>query len=573
MLVALALLACGPPATTPGPSPAPPAPPPLARHRLDPLAAPEGEARLTAQAAPALWVEDRRFPLSFHPLVRQGDVLDGPPFGALLDQHARPIVSEGSPRSCGSADYNALITVEDAPLLLTHLECRPAALQVTRLDLVDGVPRARWSRPAHPEGTRGLSNLCAGDLAPWGALLSGEEYEPDARRIGPDGRIPGDRFAWHRQGDFLGDPAKVDPYDHGWIVETRAINAEGRLSVSKRYALGRFSHELALLLPDQRTLILSDDGNDGALFLFVADAAGDLSAGALYAARWQQTGDPTVPAPLAWIPLGPTDEAALTDRLGKKQLRFDQLFDATDPVEGACPEGQRRVQSMTGEECLALRPGAEPLAAMLESRRLAALRGATTELRKAEGLAWDDKRGVAYLAISEIGAGMVAEPGRALDHLALDPNPCGAVFALEALSGGVVDTTGALIPGDRVPTRIRAALAGRAEGEACAVDGIANPDNLGVIPEAGWVLVAEDSKRHVNNALWAWDPGSGELHRLFTAPAGGEVTGMSWVPDLGGFGWVPLSVQHPFDPAPAGLDGDKRSFVGFLGPFPGPGAW
>ncbi len=574
------LIACSPAPTPPAAPPRAPVveAPPAPGVWLAPLSTPAGDATKRAQVAPKVTVNGKDWPLSVQTLLVEGEVYDGPPFGALVDQQGKPIRLDGALRSCKSADFNALFSVAGAPVLLTHLECRPGALQFTRLQLDGSTAAVKWSRPADLSAIGGISNPCAGDLTAWGTLLSGEEYEPDARRIGPDGKIPGDRFAWHRQGDWTGNPAKLDPYAFGWMVESRPINADGRVEAVKHPAMGRFSHELGLVLPDRRTVYLSDDGNDGAQFLFIADQAGDLSAGLLYAARWAHAGDPTAPAPIQWVPLGHSTDAAIQAHIGGKKTRFAQLFDAADPVDDACPPGLQRVQSMMGDECLVVRPGQAELASRLESRRVAALLGATTELRKAEGLAYDTKRQRVYLAISEIGAGMLPEPHRVPDHLAFEANPCGAIFAFDQLSAGVTDTAGAPMPSALIATQVQAVLLGRPEGEGCHPDGIANADNLRYLPEADWLLIAEDTHRHKNAVLWAWTPGDAPPARLLTAPTGGEISGMSWTPDLDGVGWMPFSVQYPPGPppGPAGRPPEApedRTWVGLIGPFPGPGAW
>ena len=48
----------------------------------------------------------------------------------------------------------------------------------------------------------------------------------------------------------------------------------------------------------------------------------------------------------------------------------------------------------------------ETIASRLETRRYAAIMGATTELRKEEGITFDATRNKLYLAMSEIGRGM-----------------------------------------------------------------------------------------------------------------------------------------------------------------------
>ena len=43
------------------------------------------------------------------------------------------------------------------------------------------------------------------------------------------------------------------------------------------------------VMPDKRTVYITDDSTNGMFLKFVADAAGDLSSGRLYAAKMTQT--------------------------------------------------------------------------------------------------------------------------------------------------------------------------------------------------------------------------------------------------------------------------------------------
>lgn len=77
-------------------------------------------------------------------------------------------------------------------------------------------------------------------------------------------------------------------------------------TVVKHYAMGRRSEEMALVMGDGRTVYFGDDGTDRVLYKFVADAAGELSAGTLFAAKVTQVGDTL---DLAWITLGSGKDA------------------------------------------------------------------------------------------------------------------------------------------------------------------------------------------------------------------------------------------------------------------------
>ena len=85
--------------------------------------------------------------------------------------------------------------------------------------------------------------------------------------------------------------------------------------VEKRYAMGRFSHENAVVMPDGKTVYHGDDGTDVVFFKFVADEAGDLSAGTLSAAKVTQNDDGSFG--FEWIELGhgSDDEIAEAIRL------------------------------------------------------------------------------------------------------------------------------------------------------------------------------------------------------------------------------------------------------------------
>ena len=76
---------------------------------------------------------------------------------------------------------------------------------------------------------------------------------------------------------------------------------------------------------------------------------------------------------------------------------------------------------------------------------------------------------------------------------------------------------------------------------------------------------------HANAVLWSWDVRTRELVRVMIAPPGGEMTGLQWIPDLFGHGYLTVVVQHPWavkDPPADVTDEDRRAFTGYLGPFP-----
>lgn len=72
-----------------------------------------------------------------------------------------------------------------------------------------------------------------------------------------------------------------------------------------------------------------------------------------------------------------------------------------------CPEGFTSVNMADlGHECLIVKDGMEKAASRLDTRRFAALQGATTEWSKMEGFSYSALRRRAYLAMSDIREGM-----------------------------------------------------------------------------------------------------------------------------------------------------------------------
>jgi len=511
------------------------------------------------------------------PLMRVGETVGTGRFGQLYDRRGAPIAdpaAPGSPRVCAANDFNALLPAHDALFLMSHFECQPGAIYVTELnqDAANHHLAPLWTKPVDLADVRGGSLHCAGDITPWGSLLSSEEYEPDARSPGA-----ADGMAAYLEGGA----ASVNPYDYGWLPEVTLLNNSGASEVQKRLAMGRFSHELGLVMPDARTVYLSDDGTNGGLFLFVADAEGDLSSGDLYAARWEQTragSGGLGAADLTWVPLGHAREDEIALSTGGAGVGFADLFDAAEPEAGACPQGYASINAgPVGQECLRVRDGMQLAASRLETRRYAALQGATTELMKSEGLAWDVDRRRVYLALTRLSGGMTGGSPRdrgGPDHIQLKENRCGGILGLPIGDARPLDASGELIESDFVAGSAEMIHTGRPrdyagtqfEGNTCDVDDIANPDNLTYIPGAGLLMVAEDTKLHVNNALWAIDLDSGERLRVMTAPLGGELSGLHWSPDIGGYGYLTLTVQNPL----RGQEADaaqKRSISGYFGPF------
>lgn len=551
--------------TAPAPVPAPVvAPAQLRFEAAAPVSGPDGtvlaQGRLGDQVVPLTWTV----------LLRQDEAIGaGAPFGTVLDDAGAPLqVSKAG--TCRGPDYNGLFSAFGRTWLFTHLECTPAGLVLSELERVPGGAfKVRSSAPTTGLPPSGLNQLCSGDMTPWGTLLSGEEYETNVPLL-VDGDVPSlvpgkadgkqyndwGRYAVARR--YVSTGAPPSPYAYGWMAETSLLDATGQTRTVKRTAMGRFSHELGAVMPDGRTVYMTDDGTEGILAMFVADREGDLSAGTLYASRWTASGNGFK---LGWVSLGHATEAEINAAI-EQNIGFDAMFDRTIPEGGACPEGytpHRNPQAV--DECLRFKAGMETLTSRLETRRWAALRGATTEITKEEGVVADVANRRLYVATTRVVDSMLAGdppwPGR--DHLALTENNCGAVWELQ-LTQGQLDADGQAIDSPWVAADARIAVAGVPEGEGCAESSFSEPDNLAFIDGQGVLLIAEDTDR-VPNRLWAY--ADGRLTPIFAAPSngkdGGEVSGLSWVSDVDGAGWITMSLQHP---------PDRPAVSGVLGPFP-----
>ncbi len=564
MLLAV-LAGCAPPA----PSSAPAARPAV---HLSGIAAPQGDAQRQLQSTALAIIDGVEHPISFQPIIAQGQVVGEWAFGHLTDITGAPIVgTDGEPVICPITDFNGMIEVDGALFLLSHFECSPGAIYQTALAQdADGMLTPLWTRPVDLSAVGGGAVHCAGDITPWNTLLSSEEYEPDARQLQPDGSLKPDPFGYNEMVSYWGDRAGSSPYRYGWIPEVAVVDAAGAVDVHKRYALGRFSHELGLVMPDARTVYLTDDGSNTGFFLFIADEAGDLSAGTLYAARWSQLVDTGGGlAALGWVNLGHAEEGDIAALL-EQGVDFAELLDAAEPEAGRCPDSYASIHTATGRECLRLVPGMEVAASRLESRRYAAIRGATTELSKSEGLAFDADSARLYLAMSAVTRGMAPADPRwdegGPDHVRLATARCGAIYELP-IAGAALDTEGQPMGSSFVVRSAQAVIVGEATEEGCAADSISNPDNITWLPGGG-LLIAEDTSHHVNNALWLADPSDGSLTRILTAPLGGEVSGIHWFDDIGGRSYLGVTIQHPFRGVADAPEGADRSLSGYLGPFP-----
>ncbi len=393
----------------------------------------------------------------------------------------------------------------------------------------------------------GLWITCGASLSPWGTHLSSEEYEPDAQFISSNTMFQ----AFSK--NLFGDASKANPYHYGHLPEV-TVNPDGSGSIKKHFCMGRISHELIQVMPDNRTVLMGDDYTNGGLFMFVADRETDLSSGTLYVAKVGAgfSIDPAAAAaPLSWIKLGSATSAEIQN-LANTLKPSDILTSVkTDPADSS----YTKMYLDGAAHWVKLKTGMEKAAAFLETHRYANLMGGTMSFTKMEGTTVNIKDKIAYSALQNMQSSMVK--GNAANNAALGIAIDKAVVAggvlAHKLGGGQKDTSGTAINSEWVPMQTSCLLIGEDLATADALGNTANPDKIGCPDNLKFseklrtLFIGEDSSTHVNNFLWAYNIDTKVLSRIMSIPAGGESTGLHAVDEINGWTYIMSNFQHAGD--------------------------
>lgn len=435
-------------------------------------------------------------------LAQQGDAMaDGNKMGDILRNDGATLI-----KNSNDPDFNAAVPAATGYYLYTNWEDRPGGM--SRIQVNNG-------ETVTQEGMLDFSSVngtwvnCFGTLSPWGTPLSSEElyfdntadwYDTTAQYFSNPQAV-----AEYRGFPTDGSGNWGNPYDYGYIVEigtngTVATANIADVAVNKLELMGRFSHENAIVMPDQRTVFLSDDGTGTILFKFIADTAGDMSSGTLYAAKVTQSDskEPTEAAfAVSWVEVGSETEQVIETAIREFDGTFAEAKFITDEQIAAYAAGNN--------------PFADDRIAFLESRKAAAAMGATAEFRKMEGINinqtlaanwWnnglaDGDNAFMYLAMSSFDKTMSDDEG----DIQLDGTngKCGVVYRMKLVEkNGLVD----------IETLSPAIVGGPYDADnasnACSTKSISNPDNL-VILDDGRALIGEDTSKHENNVIWLFD--------------------------------------------------------------------
>lgn len=537
------------------------------------------------RASPSVMLEGQHWKTGYHPLLRTGQKLGDHVYGQLLDESGKPLRRWGHKVVSHSNDYTSLIATDDQLLMVSQFEDRPAAVYLSELEQNsnNGLLSVKRMRPIDFSQINGGWLHCAGSVTPWHSHLGSEEYPPDARYANEPGHAINAYFA--PMADYYDDAShRLNPYHYGYPVEIKFTDFDNS-QVVKHYSMGRISHEKALVLPDLKTVYLADDQSNAVFLRYQARRPGDLSEGKLFAARWEQTteNDPTL-ARLSWISLGNARDADIAEAIAAN-VEFEDIFKVGKlSNSGACADADFGLINTGGSpECLQVKSGMETIASRLETRRFAALLGATTEFRKLEGMSYSASRNALFLSVSSVNKGMEDNHPKydagGNNHIRLPRNRCGGVFNFQLNDDYIATAVRAEVVGKPLKKKYGAAhnkdrypKDGPLSANACHVDHIANPDNLALDERHGLLFIGEDTGAgHQNDALWAYDLNDQQLTRLLTSPYGAETTSVAWFPDINGWSYLMTNIQHPYgesDKGKARDSNDLSAYTGYLGPFP-----
>lgn len=525
----------------------------------------------------------KEYPLYYQELIKSGDKIAGNVFGQVLDINGNPLNLPGYDRDNVSfnPDGNSILKVGGKYHLITHFEEPSGMVYQTEIDLHTLKPKS--TKPVDFSSVLGTTINCAGHRTPYGTHLGGEEdynlnsiYADKSSpyyvecEVGNDGYYTGNnrdglgnKFCQSvasiqrylndksidRNDGYRGD--KFNLYNYGYIIEVN-INLSGSSEVAKHYVSGKYSPEMALMMPDNKTLYITDDGHYKGFYKLVLSqpqtSFNKNWCGTLYAAKLNQKGRENGGVfDIDWIKLGEGCDAEIKTIIDKKPILSD-IFRFGDVKNCDASGGFRLIKEDGLDECIKLRVGPDrsvkftsdeevrKAAAFLESRKYAAYLGATVEFEKGEGLTYDPDNRRVYLAISSIRNGMTD----AIGDIQLDPNQCGGVYAVDLDADYNAVSIKGVVLGKPLKTGDE-----HADKHGCSPNSIANPDNLRYIGK-DILIIGEDTSRHLNNMVWAYNTKTGKLTRIATLPTGAEVTGMFEVANINGNYLLVFNLQHPF---------------------------
>ncbi|MFN3814045.1 MAG: alkaline phosphatase PhoX [Aquificaceae bacterium] len=565
--------------------------------------------------------------LSYKVLFKTGDKdAYGNAAGQLLDKDGKPILfPDGSRLFSNQQDATAFFERSGKYYWMQHFESSPGAVYLVDLNVKsDGTLSPSRYRNIDFSSVGGTFINCSGQKSPWDTFLSAEEdyylsayhFDPASKdfipmhinycekdsqgnltgKYIPPNFAPTEDYGWWCAElvkplitDYLKiRPEQFNPYYYGHIVEI-GVDKNGNPNIVggiKRFAMGKFTPEVAVVMPDRKTVYMLDDGAWTGMFMFVADKENDLSSGTLYMANVKQISSDDTDGgsfEINWVKLGHGSDKEINE-LVDRGITMSDIFDIADPNN--CTAGYTKMYTydsagtMGGRAmCLRLRDGSNSsaispkfkstdevrkAAAFLHPRQYGVLLGATSEFSKGEGVSYDWDKKVVYFVMSRVEKSMTKGKGTTdtQDDIRIKDNKCGAIY--EGNFGKAKDNKDNPINSSYVVRKLEAILVGKplkpgdpdSDKNACAIDSISNPDNILYIGK-NILLIAEDSGFHYNNMLWAYNTKTKKLTRIGIVPPGAEVTGAAANISINGRKYIAFHAQHPYGESRYNAEGKK----------------
>ena len=448
----------------------------------------------SSSSASDIWHGIRTGYGDYQVLLQAGDTMDnGTIAGGIYSAHdGQQILLSQKP------DYNAFIPMNSdgtSGYLYTAWEDRPAG--ISQVELEWNPSSSEWDvlskQMLNLSDINGAWVLCFGSVSPWSTPLFSEElYFDDTEDWNNDGyRYHSDQL---RLEQYLGH--YPNPYDYGYIIEMEQATSTTPELV-RHLTMGRFSHENALVMPDNKTVYLTDDGYETVFFKFEADTAGDLSEGTLYSAKVTQDStynSASTGFDVEWLELGSSSNDEIQGWIDD----YDGITTA-DYIQGENSYITDEEINNWAEDYLnqdlnndgAIGYALDDRVAFLETRKAAAAIGATDEWNKMEGVGFNQNAGDnLYLAMSSIDNAMTDGQG----DIDVSDNLCGIVYQM---------TMNELWNVNRIHPAIIGGPYISSNQYQCDTNNLSGPDNL-VVLDDGSVLVGEDTRRHESNMVWLW---------------------------------------------------------------------
>jgi len=503
--------------------------------------------------------QSEEYPLVYQHLFKNNDVIQSKIIGGIIDAFSQPIYdrSQNGIVTQFVADKFpafALQLIDEQWVLLTGFsstsQTLPNHLNITTLDQNSGTGSLKVQKTPTFEG--GYWKIGGGFFSD-SHLLMTEKDEPDARlwEISQENNSLKTFLSIYYQ-----DETKItatSPYRYGLIIDSK-IQDNLTLFSSKHYSLGRIGRASIIVMPDKKTLYMSDSRQYGVFLMFIANAESDFSNGTLYAAKWEQLNK--IKANLSWKYLGTTSDGEIK-ALVNNGITFSKIFETKDQSSA----GFTTLQTSNGFEYLKLKEYQETAAAFLETRRYATMLGATSEFSPMTGFAINAKDKKLYTAMPIVSQGMLDNSLDIQNHITMNKSNAGAIFEInlaaqqkdqrrENISSEWVATSAQIsqtMTGEDLPTPDKI-------GNSATLEKPANPSVLAFHERLRTLFIGESGLSHVDRFVWAFQPDTQQLSKILYAPA--EITALQLIDNANNFNY--LLVSHAANIA------TNQSHIGYL---------